>query len=162
MKSIRFLAELREKENLEIVEPSEEITEAYLEKSKKSLSASKLLYTSDFLEESVSMSYYSMYYATIALFFNCGIKCENHAAATIILKEVFELPELQNLLSFAKKERIDKQYYVEFNITKKDAEDLIKTAEEFKTEIQKFLINITYEKRKDFMITFDEITRMYP
>ena len=72
-----------------------------------------------------------MYHCLLALLFMCGIKCENHAASIILLKELFNAPSLSDEISFAKKERVDKQYYVDFEITRKDAEDLVKKAESF-------------------------------
>jgi len=37
------------------------------------------------------MAYYSMYYSVLALFFATGIKCENHTAAIILLREIFAI-----------------------------------------------------------------------
>ena len=131
MRKISFLCNLHLEEKIELVEPSDEICDSYLKKSKSYLESSKLLDKSGKLEEAVSMSYYSMYHCVLALLFKCGIKCENHAASIILLKELFKNSRLSELLSFGKKERIDKQYYVDFHLTKEDSTDMIKKAEEF-------------------------------
>jgi len=67
-----------------LVEPSDNIRDAYVKKSQSYLISAKLLLDNDRFEESVSMGYYSMYYAVMALFFATGIKCENHSAAIIL------------------------------------------------------------------------------
>ena len=113
---------LKNEGKLEIVEPSDEIAASYLQKSDSHFESAKILLTSDKLEESVSMAYYGMYHSLLALLFKCGIKCENHAASILLLKEVFNENNLVKEISFAKKERIDKQYYTDFKLTKQDCE----------------------------------------
>ena len=86
------------------------------------------------------MSYYSMYYIVTALFRKTGIKCENHSAAIILLKELFDINN--NQISFAKKERVDKQYDIKFKINKEEAEKIIKIAEKFNAKINDFIENL--------------------
>ncbi len=62
-----------------------------------------------------------MYYSILGLFFRCGVKSENHTGTIIILKELFEVENSE--IQKAKKERVDKQYYVEFKATKKEVID---------------------------------------
>jgi len=95
------------------------------------------LLQSNHMEESVSMAYYSMYYLLTSLLFRTGIKCENHAASIILLTELFGIDNAK--ISFAKRERIDKQYYVDFQITKEEAQDIIKIAEEISAELTDFI-----------------------
>ncbi len=118
MSKINFLIKLKNQGKLELVEPSEELKEAYLRKSESYLNSAKILFQSSHLEESVSMAYYSMYYILSALLFKVGIKCENHSGSIQISKELFGL-NIKDIL-FAKKERIDKQYYIDFHITRED------------------------------------------
>ena len=133
MRKIRFLLEMKEKEKLEMVEPSDDISQSYLEKSASHMDSAKILLSAGKIEESVSMAYYGMYHCLLALLFRCGIKSENHSASIILLKELFSKDNLSGEISFAKKERIDKQYYVDFELSKNDAEDLVKKAESFIT-----------------------------
>ena len=86
------------------------------------------------------MAYYSMYYALLALLFRIGIKCENHAAAIMLLQEIFGIDNAR--IRFAKEERIDKQYYVEFSVTIEEVQELIGMAEEFIVVIQDFLAKL--------------------
>ncbi len=104
---------------MKLVEPSEEVKNAYLTKSK--------------LEEAISMAYYSMYYSLLALLFKVGIKSENHTASIILMKLLFGLDNSE--IMKAKKERIDKQYYVDFEIAESDVEELIKIAEDFNARL---------------------------
>jgi uncharacterized protein (UPF0332 family) len=118
--------------------------DAYLKKSKSYLSSARLLLDNGHYEESVSMAYFSMYYMVMALFFRNGIKCENHSATILLLKEVFDIDN--SALSEAKKERIDTQYYVETVATREDVEDLIRTADIFILPILDVIARTTNEK----------------
>ena len=94
------------------------------------------------------MAYYSMYNTLTALLFCTGIKCENHSAAIILLKKLYSIDNEQ--ITFAKKERVDKQYYVDFTITKENAQDLIIIAEQFNAELQDFTERITGKKIEEY------------
>ena len=66
-----------------------------------------------------------------------GIKCENHSGSIILLRTIFERADLYNLIANAKKERIDKQYYISTEkdaITKEIADELLNQAEDFVLE----------------------------
>lgn len=144
MRKADFLSELHGEGKIKLVEPSEEIKESYLEKSESHLASAKLLLHNNKLEEAVSLAYYSMHYSLPALLFKVGIKSENHAASIILLKELFGLDNRE--IYRAKKERIDKQYYVGFKVAKSDVVELIKTAEEFDSEILDFLEKLNNER----------------
>jgi uncharacterized protein (UPF0332 family) len=87
-----FLKKLHKDAILQLVAPSEEMKIAYLKKSESHLTSARLLLDNDLFEQSVSMAYYSMYYSVLALFFATGIKCENHTAAIILLRQGFRGP----------------------------------------------------------------------
>ncbi|MEA3379132.1 MAG: HEPN domain-containing protein [Nanoarchaeota archaeon] len=131
------MKKLRKEKKLELVDSSEEIKESYLEKSESNLISAKILLENDRLEEAVYLAYYSMYHVVTALFFKVGIKCENHSAAIILLKRIFGLDNSD--ISFAKQERVDKQYYTDFKIKKEEVKDGIKTAEGFNAAILDFM-----------------------
>lgn len=144
----RFLVKLAKVGKLILVEPSNNVKESYLEKSESNLISSKILLKNDRLEESVSFTYYSMYNLVLALLFGTGIKCENHSAAAILLKEVFGLDN--SLLIQAKEERIDKQYYTNFHITKKEVEEGIASAESFNRDLRAFILSLNNQKINDY------------
>jgi len=146
-----FLKKLFNQGKLKIVDSSEEIKDSYIEKSGSNLTSAKILLENDLLEESITLTYYSMYNSVIALMFKCGIKCENHSASIILLKEIFEIDNSK--LFYAKKERIDKQYYTDFDIKKQEVIDAIRDAEMFTNELIDFIskmnnIDITNYRNK--------------
>lgn len=150
MKKLSFLIKLKKEGKLELVEPSEEICKSYTKKSDNCFKSAKLLLQHSLYENSVSMSYYAMYNSLTALLFKCGIKCENHAGSIILFKKLFGRPDLFKIISFAKEERIDKQYYVtsekNFVLTKESAEDMLKKAEDFIVKIKLFIAGLKGEQ----------------
>ena len=155
MKKIKFLSKLKHKGILEFVKGSEEIEKSYKIKSDSYIGSSKLLLENGKFEEAVSMAYYSMYYILLSLLFKTGIKCENHSASIIILKEVFEVDNTD--ISYAKTERVDKQYYVDFNVTKEDVEDLIRKSENFRGELQDFISKLNSAKIEDYRKRLEDL-----
>ncbi len=106
------------------------------------------------------MSYYGMYHLLLALLFKCGIKCENHNASILILKKVFGEEGLAEEIRFGKRERIDKQYYVDFELTKMDCEDMIKKAEHFTVELKSIIKLLNEEKISRLRQKLNEMLKM--
>ena len=155
-----FLNKLKQEEKLELVEQSEEVCNSYLEKADNCLASAKLLLQNNLYENSISMSYYTMYNSLIALLFKSGIKSENHAGSILLLKLLFNKKDLFKTISDAKKERIDKQYYVtKLDITKESTEELVLSAEDFLIKMKLIIKNLRNEEinkiRKDFEILID-------
>lgn len=150
MKKLSFLNKLKKEGKLELVEPSEEICNSYIEKADNCLKAARLLLQNNLYENSVATSYYTMYNSLIALLFKMGIKCENHAGSIILFKKLFGRADLFKTISFAKKERIDKQYYVtskkNFILTKESAQDMLIKAEDFLTKIKLIITKLRNEE----------------
>ncbi len=157
MKKENFLNKLREEGKLELVEPSKELRQSYLEKSESNLISAKILLNNNRLEEAVSLAYYSMYHALTALLLEIGIKCENHTASIILLKEIFKIDTLD--IWSAKKERVDKQYYTDFQISKEEVIETIKKAEEFNKKILDFVSKLTNERIKIYRKRLKEILK---
>jgi uncharacterized protein (UPF0332 family) len=139
-----FLKRLHKEGVLQLVTPSEEMGLAYQKKSESHIVSARLLLDNDLFERSVSMAYYSMYYSVMALFFATGIKCENHTAAIILLKEIFAFDNAD--IEHAKTERIDKQYYVTSAPVREDVVALIRTAESFNAELRDVADRLTGQK----------------
>lgn len=131
------MGKLYKKEIIQLVEPSDEVKASYLLKSESNLASAKILLQNNRLEESVGLAYYSMYHSVTALLFKTGIKCENHAASIILLKRVFDIDNAE--ISFAKSERVDKQYYVDFHITRAEVIDAISISERFNKQLLDFI-----------------------
>lgn len=155
-----FLNELKEEGQLELVEPSEEICSSYLEKADNCMKSAKILLENNLFENSVSMSYYTMYNALTALLFKVGIKCENHAGSIFVFKKLFGKIDLFKIILRAKEERIDKQYYVTSNkdfIGKESARDLLAKAESFLVQIKLMVQNLRNEDVEKVRETFEGV-----
>src|SRR3989338_1376600 len=158
MKKLSFLDKLRKEGALEITEPSDEISKSYLIKSEKCTQVAKLAFNAGIYENAVSEAYYSIYNTVTALFYKCGIKCENHAGAVIMVKRLFKLDRLHAIFSEFKRDRIDNQYYTPVinaePITKEKCEERLKTAQKFNAELRAHIEKLTLEDvrkiRKDF------------
>lgn len=157
MKKTNFLAKLFKQETLQLVEPSLEMKDSYLMKSESNLISSKILLQNNRLEESVGLAYYSMYHSITALLFRAGIKCENHAAAIILLRQLFNIDNSE--IKLAKTERIDKQYYVSFSITRNEVEDMIKLAEKFNKMLLDFISRINSNDVLNYRIKFKSMVK---
>ena len=143
MKESDFLKKLYKQKKLQWVEQSDEICSSYMEKAKESLKAAQVLTENNLLENAVAMAYYAMYHCLTAALFKSGIKCENHTASIKILRLVFEKEKLSKNIEEAKKERIDKQYYVsdeQEEISSESAVKLNEEAEDFLLQMKVFLL----------------------
>jgi uncharacterized protein (UPF0332 family) len=158
MKKADFLSELREKGKLELVEPSEEVKESYLRKADNSLRSAKILLQNDLYENSMGEAYYAMYNCVMALLYKTGIKSENHSASIILLRRLFDARALAGIISSAKEEREDKQYYVESRqkqkATRESCSTTIAKAEDFVVRMKLLIGSIKAEEinriRRDF------------
>lgn len=155
MGKIRFLVKLHVEDKLHLVEPSEAMSDSYLAKSESNIASAKILLDNGKFEESVSLAYYSMYHMLTALLFRTGIKCENHAAAIIVLGAVFGLDNED--ISSAKEERIDKQYYADFHIAMDDAEESVRIAEDFNRKLLDFISRLDSQKIKEYRERFSQL-----
>ncbi len=156
----KFLNKLIKEGKLGIVEPSEDICNSYLEKSANCLKSAKLLSENNLYENSISMSYYAMYNLLLALLFRVGIKCENHNVSILLLKLLFCENGLYKLISDAKNERIDKQYYVtkeKDEITGQITDELIKNAEYFILKLKVVIRNLNNDTIEDIIKRFKMI-----
>ena len=143
MRTADFFSRLVKENKIQLVEPSVDVKTAYFERSAESLGSAKVLFNIGNLKDAVALTYYSMYYSLLALLFRVGIKCENHTAAIVLLKELFGIDN--GNIRNAKKERVDKQYYVDFTVTKDEVTDLVKTAEDFNAQLLDFAEKIGQE-----------------
>ena len=156
----KFLNKLKKEEKLELVKPSEDICDSYSEKSANCLKSAKLLLQNNLFENSIGMSYYAMYNLLLALLFRTGIKCENHGCSILLLKLLFGKDDLYKLISDAKKERIDKQYYVTTDkdeITKEIADELLNNAEDFVLKIKVVIKTLSNDSIEELREKFEVI-----
>jgi len=161
MKKPSFLSKLKAEDKLKSVEPSEEICSSYIEKADNCFKSAKILLQNNLYENSVSMSYYAMYNILRALLFKTGIKCENHAGSIVLLKKLFGKLELFKIISFAKEERIDKQYYVtsekNFVLTKESAKDMVEKSEDFLVKMKLIISELKNEEIENIRSGFEKL-----
>jgi len=98
-----------------------------------------------------------MYHMLTALLFRAGIKCENHSASIILLKEVFGLDSSE--ISKIKIERVDKEYYVDFQITKEEVVGIISRAQDFSSSIADFISRLNSGKIRMFRIRMESLLK---
>jgi len=152
-----FLVKLIKQKKLKLIEPSENLFESYLEKSLSNFDSSKILLQANKLEESVTLIYYSMYNLILALLYKVGIKSENHSASIFLLKNIFKFDN--DLIINAKKERIDKQYYVGFDVSKKEVEESLVIAEDFNRDLKGFIFGIGKSDIENYGNKFEELMK---
>lgn len=147
-----FLKKLAQENTLRIQEPSNNLATAYITKATNCVQASNLLAQNNLYENAISSAYYAMYNALQALLYKTGIKCLNHTASIHLLKHLYDQQELHRQIQHAKKERIDKQYYVtdqEETQTQQDTQELIQQAQDFVTHIRLLVDELTEQDYKD-------------
>ena len=150
MKKQSFLNKLWEKNRISLVEPSENICNSYIKKAENSLKSASILIKNNLYEDSISKSYYTLYNVLTALLYKIGIKCENHTASILMLKLIFKTKNLYKTAKSAKKERIEKQYYIDSETTKTTASDTLKDAEEFLINIKVIIKTIKKSESEEF------------
>jgi uncharacterized protein (UPF0332 family) len=150
MTKSNFLKKIHEEEKLELVQISKEMSLSYEKKAIECREVAKLAFKNNYYESAVTQSYYSMYNNCLSIFFLCGIKCENHSACAILLKDIYENNELFDLFSEMKTERIDKQYYTSTSentlLTKEITKDSINKMIKFNNKIISLKINLKNEE----------------
>jgi len=157
MKIERLIKKLEKQGKIKLVGESIEVAESYSKKSENSFKAAKILLKQKLVEESVSMSYYAMYNKLLSLLYRVGIKSESHFFGIYALKEIFNFDNREIL--FAKKERINKQYYPNLNSVEKDAVEMIKLSGDFIEELDFFIDRISLKDIKSFKNKFRELIK---
>lgn len=152
---------LKTEGSLKLADSSEEISKSYLIKSEKCIKVAILAYNAKIYENAISEAYYSIYNSVLSLFFKCGIKCENHSAAVLLIKDVFQLHKLSSIFQEFKKDRIDNQYYIPIigsePINKEKCAKRIKTAKEFSIRLATYSNNLKLLEIKNIRVKFRQI-----
>lgn len=140
-----FLRKLKRKAVIELVEPSEEIAGSYAAKAIDCLRSAKVLVKEGLYENAIGKGYYAMYNQALSFLFGQGSKSENHTATISLLKQVCSLPTQAQILKQAKKERVEKQYYVTDEHSK---EDLKRAAEKMIMQAEQFIFDLEGQRGK--------------
>ncbi len=103
---------LGQKKGIKLVEPSENLREAYLIKAEEALETSR---ASKSIDWQLTAAYYTIYHGIYSLLMRIGVKCEIHSCTIEFtkrfLKDHFAAEEFE-LIDKAFSARIDSQYYV--------------------------------------------------
>jgi len=161
MKELNFLKKLKGKGIIELVESSEEMKSSYLTKAKNCFKSARILFQSQLYENSTSEAYYCMYNSLLSLLFKIGIKSENHSASIILFNRLFGSKDLVKIISWAKEERIDKQYYVEtqqiVKVTQESCNEMILKAEDFLVKMKLLINELSNEKINSVRVDFNKL-----
>ena len=120
---------LNTKNGIEIVEPNENLAEAYIKKAEDSLRAALALKNNKDWE--ISSSYYTMYFGLYAILMEIGIKCGIHVCTIEFMKSYLKdyfLKEDMELITKSMKARIDTQYYSDRNLSESFYDEMVKEA----------------------------------
>jgi uncharacterized protein (UPF0332 family) len=162
MKKLTFLKKLKRKGTIELVEPSEEMKLSYLIKAENCFKSARILFQNQIYENSTSEAYYCMYNSLLALLFRIGIKSENHSASIILFNDLIGNKELSKIISWAKEERIEKQYYVEtrqmIKVTKESCNEMISKTEDFLVKMKLLINELSNEKINSIRNSFAKIS----
>ncbi|MDD3175220.1 MAG: hypothetical protein PHU51_01975 [Candidatus Nanoarchaeia archaeon] len=146
MKQIKWC--LNTKNGLELIEPNENLSIAYLKKAEDAIRAAQSL--KDNLDWEVSSLYYSQYFSLYALLMKCGIKCEIHSCTlefmNVFLNKFFTPDEFE-LITKSQKARNDLQYYSDKVITKEFYLRMKKESIVFLVKCKNLLNDLTQKER---------------
>ena len=103
---------MQQKKGIELVEPSDNLQDAYLIKAEESLDTLRTTKSRDW---QLTTAYYTIYHGIYSLLMKIGIKCEIHSCTIEftkrLLKNYFSDDDF-DLIDMAFSARIDSQYYV--------------------------------------------------
>ena len=100
---------LKQSKGIELVEPNENLCDAYLKEAKETL---KLITGKDTKWE-VIMAYYACYSALYSILMKAGIKCEIHSCTLALMDYIDGFTESDKaFINKLKDKRIDAQYYI--------------------------------------------------
>ncbi|MEA3229496.1 MAG: hypothetical protein U9P44_01150 [archaeon] len=135
---------MQQKKGVELVEPSENLRDAYLIKAEEALDT---LRTSKSRDWQLTAAYYTIYHGIYSLFMKIGIKCEIHSCTIEFTKRFLKdyfLPEDFELIDKVFSARIDSQYYVNRKVPNQNYELIMKKTPVFLVKCK----NIVLEQKE--------------
>ncbi len=135
------------KKGLEIVDPNENLSKVYVEKSERALDAAASLENNKDWE--ISSSYYAMYFALYAILMKIGIKCENHTCTiefmNIFLLDYFDAEDVKQIRN-SMTLRVDAQYYADKQISEEKYRKIVDGAPRFLVKCKEVLFKMKEEE----------------
>ena len=141
---------MKQKSGIEVVEPNENLSKAYIKKAEDALKAAASLKGNKDWE--ISSLYYTMYFSLYSILMRIGIKCEIHSCTIEFMRQF--LQEHFNdddffLIKKSMKARIDAQYYSNRNISEKDYSNMIIKAPLFLAKCKELLLGLSDKNVED-------------
>ena len=137
---------LNKKGGLSLVEPSQNLAEAYIKKAEDSLESVNL---NKIKEWKIATAYYASYFSVYAILQKIGIKCEIHTCtiqfARVFLNEFFTSEDIE-FFEDSFKARGDSQYYVNKEISDEFYSIMMKRTPEFLVKCKNILSRIGEKK----------------
>ena len=122
---------MQQKKGIELVEPSDNLRDAYLVKAEDALDTS---ITSKSRDWQLTAAYYTIYQGVYSLLMKIGVKCEIHSCTIEFTKRFLKnqfLSEEFELIDKAFSARIDSQYYVNRKVPNQNYELIMKKTPAF-------------------------------
>jgi uncharacterized protein (UPF0332 family) len=139
---------LKQKDGISLIEPSQNLAEAYIRKAEDSLESMRV---NIIKEWKISTAYYTMYFSLYALLMRIGVKCEIHSCtlefARLFLKEYLNEEEIE-FLKDSLKARVDSQYYVDRTVPDNQFEEMIKKAPRLHVKCKTILLQLNEDEIK--------------
>lgn len=133
---------LKTKNGIELVEPSKNVAEAYIQKAEICLQELRTVKTREW---KITTAYYTMYFALYAVLMRMGIKCEIHSC-TIACMSAFFFDYFNSEQSAFMKDaftaRNDAQYYVDHVVSEEMQQRMEKEAPQFFVHCKGLVISL--------------------
>lgn len=123
---------IKKKRGIELIEPNNNLAEAYLLKAENALLSMKA--NEGNTDWEVSSSYYAMYFSVYAILMKIGVKSEIHSCTIEFTKKYlakYFSEEETSLLEDACNARIDMQYYTDRLINEEEHRKIIENTPDF-------------------------------
>ena len=135
---------MQQKKGIELVEPSDNLREAYLIKADEAL---EVLKGTDIRDWQLTTAYYTIYHSIYSLLMKIGVKCDIHSCTIEFTKRFLKdhfSPEAFELIDKAFSARIDSQYYVNRQVPDRNYELIMKKTPAFLVKCK----NIVLEQKE--------------
>ena len=141
---------LRQKNGLELGEPSLDVSRSYLAMADESCIALNAAKQSRIW--SATISYYIFYYALYALMLRLGVKCEIHTCSLLFMKaylQPFYTSDDVVAIEKAFQARIDAQYYSDRSVSEQSLDEVKNSSIAFLTKTKGLVESLSIEKTQE-------------
>jgi uncharacterized protein (UPF0332 family) len=151
MKSNKLKWCFKIKEGLQIVKPSNNLSNSYFKEAKASLlRAEKNFQENDLLWATVVV-YYAEYYSLYSFLQKIGIKCENHFCSILAVAMLLGEDKTKTINEH-KEKRIDAQYYMRTG-KNEEVEQMLRDAKLFVSKFDELCSNLSDEEIESYRAT---------